>query len=618
MLAWIQTASRTTIAVGVIAMAVVLFLSINLITSLTIVGTRLDVTDQQLFTLTDDTRAILEAIDEPITLRLYLSSDLVNAIPEIRVHSEQVIELLKTYEIVSGGKVDFKQFDPVPLSVEEDEALGLGLLGFPLSVNDRGYFGLVGTNALDSMEIIRFFDPDQTAALEYDLTRLVSRLSSQASLNIGVLDGLGVFGAPGDTPSQFVQRLQAEFTVTQLDLDINNIPAFDAIVVIHPFGLIEQARYAIDQYIIRGGTALILLDTFAERSLRSAQVDGGFRFPDSYLEPLLGAWGVGMLADQIVGDPALALTVQSADGRQVAWYEQMVAVEGNFDLDDIVTAPLVQVRITSPGALYQLPGATTQFTPLITTTEFAGLIPQSTATSQNPLFSQQAFVPADGPHVLAARITGTVRTAYPNGPPQQVEGNPTPPPTLIEESVQPFNVIIVADTDLIADDHLSGNFRGASNAIFIVNALEELGGAANLTRLRSRQAVARPFTRIRDLLEEANALYGARMQALNDELADLAFAIDDMLARTPLRQEAALSPDLRVRYDQMVAQQIQDRRELRDLEAAVRSDFDSLRTNLRLINILVIPGIVIVFGLLVAIWRRARLSRYLAGRQTAG
>lgn len=614
MLNWVQNASRSTIAAISIGLAIVLFLCINLVASLTIIGTRLDVTEQKIYTLTDETRDILADITEPITLRLYLSSSLVNAAPEIRLHSERVIELLKTYEIVSNGMIDFQQFDPVSLSVEEDEALGLGIAPIQLGVNDRAYFGLVATNTLDDIEVIPFFEPTETAALEYDLTRIVSRLSNRDFPVVGVVSGLSLED-DGGGPVQFLQRLQDEFVVEQLPPDLNIIPPYiDALVVIHPYALFDPARYAIDQYVIRGGRTLVLLDTLAEMGPPSPQNAQALRFPDSYLQPVLAAWGVDMASDVVVGDQTNALTVQTADGRQYPYLEDFIA--NDFNEDDIVTAPLAGVFFQSPGSLSQLPGATTEFIPLITTSDQAGVIPQSIAMQRQPPLSAQQFVPL-GAQVLAARVTGMVRTAYPDGPPEQAAGITTDPPPLMAESTQPIDVIIVADTDFVSDEAITGASFGrpVSNSEFVVNAVEQLAGAANLTTLRGRQAIPRPFVRVQDLMADANATYQPRITALTEEYNDLNLAINDLLARNPFGQATALPADLRAQYDDMVARQLVVQRERRDLEALVQNEFDSLRATLIRNNILIVPAVVIVFGILVAIWYRVRLARYLRSRQ---
>lgn len=613
MIKWVQTTSRTTIAVSAIVMALVLFLSVNLITSLTIVGTRLDVTEQQLYTLSEETRNTLDSIQEPITLRLYLSSALVNEEPAIRLHSERVIELLKTYELLSGGMVDFQQVDPVSLSVEEDEALGIGIAPLQLSINDRAYFGLVATNSLDNIEVIPYLSPTENAALEYDLTRIIARISAIDLPAVGVLSGLSLVEGEGG-PVAFFERLQGEFRVEELPVDINNIPGvIDVLILIHPYVLAEPTRYAVDQYVINGGKVLVLLDNLAEMGPPNPQNPNLLRFPESRMSPVLEAWGVDMINDLVVGDPETARLVQSNDGRQFPWLERFDAVA--FNQDDVVTSSLSSVLFVSPASFSQRAGATTVFTPLITTSAAAGFVPQGPAMQRDPTVSQQAFVPA-GEQVIAARITGTVNTAFPDGPPEQAEGIDVLPPDLVSQSVGPVDIIVIGDSDFIADVYFDGQFSvGTSNAVLVLNAVEQLAGAADLTELRARRAQNRPFTRIDDMLADANQQYGGRIADLTEQYNNLNLQIEDLLSRTPLGQPAALSSDLRAQYDDMIAEQLRVQRERRDLQALVREEFETLRANLRLINILVIPGIVILFGILVALWRRARLTRYLRGRQ---
>jgi ABC-type uncharacterized transport system involved in gliding motility auxiliary subunit len=614
MLDWVRNANRTTIATITVVLAIILFLSINLIASLTIFGNRLDVTEDRIYTLTDETRDILADITEPITLRLYLSSSLVNASPEIRLHSERVIELLKTYENVSGGMIDFQQFDPVSLSVEEDEALGLDIAPIQISVNDRAYFGLVATNTLDDIEIIPFFEPQQTAALEYDLTRIVSRLSNRDFPIVGIISGLSL-EEDGGGPVQLIRRLEEEFIVEQLPPDTNIIPPYiDALLIIHPYVLFHPTRYAVDQYVIRGGKALLLLDMMAEQGPPNPENATLLRFPSSYFEPVLASWGVQMAPDLVVGDPETARLVQSVDGRQFPWLERFDAT--GFNPDDIVTAPLSEVLFLSPGALAPAAGATTEFTPLITTSDQAGFVPLSTAMVRQPPRSAQEFVPV-GEQVLAARITGIVQTAYPDGPPEQAEGITTLPPDLIAESVGPIDVIVVADTDLISDESLVGQTFGLSNVEFVVNAVEQLAGAANLTTLRGRETVPRPFVTIQTLMADANQEYGPTIEALTEEYNNLNLAINDLLSRNPFGQPTALPADQRAQYDEMLARQLQVQRERRDLEALVRNEFENLRARLIRNNILIVPLVVIAFGLILAAWRRARLARYVRSRRAA-
>ena len=89
------------------------------------------------------------------------------------------------------------------------------------------------------------------------------------------------------------------------------------------------------------------------------------------------------------------------------------------------------------------------------------------------------------------------------------------------------------------------------------------------------------------------------------------------LARVPGGQIEALPADARQRAAELSTRSLELRREIRDLEAQLRAELDAIDFRLRLLNILVVPGIIIVLGIGAAIWRRARLARYLRSRTSA-
>ena len=138
----------------------------------------LDLTAEQLYTLSPGTRRTLSQIDEPITLRFYFSTRLGEAIPSYAVYAQRVRELLDQYVAAAHGKIRLEVFAPQPFSDAEDRAVAFGLQGVPLnSTGEKVYFGLAGTNSTDDRQVIAFFSPDRERLLEYDLTRLVHALA---------------------------------------------------------------------------------------------------------------------------------------------------------------------------------------------------------------------------------------------------------------------------------------------------------------------------------------------------------------------------------------------------------------------------------------------------------
>ncbi len=421
----LNNANRATLAAISIAVAAVLLISIVAIGALTLRSARVDLTANQSYTVSASTRAVIENLSGPITLRFYLSSALVDEHPELRVYTDRIDELLRAYRDMSGGLIRVEHIDPVPFSAEEDQAIAYDLLGVNLSrAGEQGYIGLVGTNSVDQLEVIQALSPAREDFLEYDLTRMIARLSNPIEPRIGVIDGLGLFGSTtlNRDPSALITRLGRDYALVQIPMDATAIPDdIDALLVIHPHDLSASTLYAIDQYVIRGGPLLAFIDAVSEHSPPSQNNPAVPQYPSSNLEPLMAAWGVRMVPDAVVGDMDMALQVRGQAGNQVVVSDYppwLIVSEDNLDRNDLVTSALTLMRISSAGALEPLDGASTTFTPLIFTSENNMLYDQATILRRlDPSTLVNMFQSSGVRRTLAARITGIVNTAYPDGPP---------------------------------------------------------------------------------------------------------------------------------------------------------------------------------------------------------
>jgi len=404
----------------------------------------------------------------------------------------------------------------------------------------------------------------------------------------------------------------------------------DALVIIHPHSLTPSALYAIDQYVIRGGPVLVFLDVVAEHSSPSQTNPAVPQFPDSTLEPLLTAWGVTMVPERVVGDINMALEIRGQAGDQIVIAEYppwLIVDQDNLNRDDVITAQLSLMRISSAGTLQRLPNATTVITPLIQTTPESMLYEQATIMRRfDPTTLITMFEPSGTRQVVAARIVGPVETAFPEGappPPEPKEDEEAPPepPELITQSVGSIAVVIVADTDMLANDHNVAESGGQStqNSDFVVNALDSLTGGTKLIGLRGLGLVFRPFTRVDEFEAAAEQQYFDTEQRLQAELDEVEDRLTEL--RAPIDAEGQLGALTRQQQEAITEfnqRSIELRQELRDVRGALRQEIDSLDIWLKLINILAVP-IVVIIGVGVFVWRHVRLARYLRGRQaTAG
>jgi len=478
-----RTRQRTLFSGLGLAIIAVLFVAVVILSNALLRSTRIDLTDDRLYTVSEGTRAVIGKIDEPITLRFYLSDRLAREIPAIGIYAQRVRDLLEEYAAISDGKIRLEVYDPEPFSPAEDRAVGFGLQGVPVDQSgELVYFGLAGTNAVDEREIIPFFDQSREALLEYDLTKVVHNLATLEKPKVGLISGLPIAGTPyaaraGQDDSWVVYgQLRQFFDVQMLSANAPTIPDdIKLLVLIHPKIGSEATLYAIDQFVLGGGKVLAFVDPFSEAEATTPQ-PGGQPPSDtsSNLPKLFKAWGIEVPGDTVVGDLAAARRVQvptrNAQTRVAAIdYPFWLSLgKRNFDADSPVVAQLETMNIASPGHIVKLPDSTVAVEPLITTSRQSGTVATSVMQGpgpMDPLRITNAFKPTGEQYVLAARLHGKLKTAFPEGPPKPAgeaaekpaDGAAAAPkpetatPKQLMESAEETNVVVVADVDMLAD-----------------------------------------------------------------------------------------------------------------------------------------------------------------------
>ena len=614
-----------------LALAVVLFLAINVFTETAIKGVQFDLTEKSLYTLSDGTKETLAAVKEPITLRFFSTRQLTESTPGLTAYGERVQELLERYVALSNNLVKLELVDPEPFSPEEDRAVGFGLSGVPITeAGDLGYFGLAATNTTDDTDVIPFLTPQREQFLEYDLTRMINNLANPKKKVIALISGIPVDSDPLKKYKAWalIDQLRQFFEVRPQGLTPKITDDVDLLMIVHPFGLSDESKYAIDQYVLAGGKAMIFVDPHAEEGARSNQA---LRLPaglGSHLPKLFKAWGIKFDRDKVLGDLKAGQRVQAGVDsfgrpiitRYVAW---TTYGPENINSSDVTTSQLRLVNFGTPGYFEIEEAATTMVEPLITSTEASGPFDaESVRRNPQPAEILKEFRPQNKTYLLAARVSGNVKSAFPDGPPKKnvkkdddkKKDAATPKPHL-KESVKPINLIAVADTDFMADlfwvqtQDLFGQqvvVPTANNADFIVNAADNLSGTSSLINLRSRGLSARPFELVQNIQNEAEDKYRAKERSLVKELEDVEKKMQELQNRERAKSAAVLSPEQQAEIAKFRARVLEIRQELRQVQLNLRRDIDNLDARLKVLNIAAVPAAVAILALLVAFVRRNR------------
>ena len=636
---------RRSLARGGLVLAVGLFLAVNILASETMTAWRLDLTANRLFTLSKGTRNILKGLDEPIALRLFYSAKLFEGIPSLQSHGARVRDLLDEYVAEAGGKLTLTVIDPEPFSEAEDEAVANGVNQLPISGSgDRGYLGLVGTSSADDRAVIPFLSPEKEQSLEYEVTKLVYTLAHPKKRVIGLITTLPLMGDPmrmaggaGGGPTALATMLREAFEIRELGTEVGAIDKdIDTLVVVHPKTLSDGTRYAIDQFVLKGGKAMVFVDPYAEedRSTPDPQNPAALPKLDSDLPDLLERWGIKLVKDKLAADieAAISVTYAGPSGpRQIEYLPWLRLREANLNRRDFVTNELGQLNLGTAGVLEPVKDAKTEFTPLFSTGKKAMLMDRDAVMfSRDPAALMQGFKPGDQSLVLAARLSGVVKTAFPQGKPRNAEGkkaegdtaDPAPSADAVDkdfiaESKGPVNVIVVGDTDILADrfwvqmqDFLGLNVPQAiaDNANFVINALDNLGGNDDLISLRSRGEYARPFTKVASIQRDAELRLRDRERGLQEKLKDTEKKIQDLQRKKGEGSTLLLSSEQKREIESFRDEQLKTRKELRAVQHDLRRNIERLGDWLKFINIALIPILIGLGAALAGVWRARRAA----------
>lgn len=611
-------------------LSILIFVLANILFQPRMDGARIDFTEGGLYTVSEGTKNTLKDLAEPVELTFVYTRRVAQDFPGIRSYAARVRELLQAYKGVAGADLEIREIDPTPFSRAEDEVIDAGISAIETGGDDPLYFGIIGRNRVDDVRVIPFLSPDTESTLEYDLTRLITRLDKPDPPVVTILSSMRGMQGDGREDGYFILREAAKsFQIRQLAANFVTIPEdTDVLFIAHPPELTEYQLYLIDQFLLRTGRALILLDPASKASAGDGSIfDVSEKRTRSDLARIADTYGV-ILSETAVADieHALVVPVETDDGRVVNMEQPlfMSIPRGLVSPQDVITSDLSRtLNFGASGAFSVDLEDGQEFTPLVVTSEAPSLIDaERAARNMSPGDVLKAYEVKQGPYALAGRQTGPLKTAFPNGTvPLDVPDDPVLAELAIaaageasphlSEAVGPVDIVWVADADLLDDGffiNLNTNQLIADNAAFILNALDNLGGGQELVTLRSRAPSLRPMTLVDNMRSEAQQRFQAEEARLTDQLARAQARMEELRQRDDTGGffdgdlETNLSSEERAELATLRQDISRIRDRLRDIERDFRRNIDGLERTLKIVNIWGGPFLVILLGFFV--WRR--------------
>jgi ABC-type uncharacterized transport system involved in gliding motility auxiliary subunit len=625
--------SRRTGLLAALVLLMLAFVGLTLVTSRWMrAGGRVDLTADHLYTLTPGTLRIVDNLHAPLKLTLYFSEHAARDLPQLRSYEERVYEMLQEMVARTHGRLRLQVVDPMPYSDDEVSAESYGLSPINAGNNrERVFFGLVGSTAPASSDsdndadndsqpggktlTIPLLDPARETFLEYDIVKLLYELNEPVKPHIGLISSLPVQGNPviGDEPWTVMRQLSQLFDVKTLDpAKLDHIgDDIQVLLLIHPKQLSSNALYAIDQYVLRGGRLVVFVDPDAELDATPFVDSNGVTDDhNSDLPKLFTAWGVKYDPKKVVLDRSRALRIELADNSALNHPAMLGLTAQELNHDDVVTASLQRVNISSAGYFDLAADAHLRLLPLLQSTTDATIVPTQRLleSSRDPASLLDGYQPNNTHYVIAARLRGTFPSAFPERAKQAGH---------LEHSGSDAEVILVADTDLLSDrlwvsyaQSLLGQTQLsaiANNGDFITNIADNLSGSSALLSIHGRSTSQRPFTKVQALQNAADQKFLVKKQELQRELAETRSRLTELQPAKAGRGDAA-SAEQKSEIEKFLQRQLAINRELRNVQHQLNAEIDALGLRLKFINIVLVPALLTLFGLIYG-WRRSRRSR---------
>ena len=579
---------------------------------------RADFTAERLYTLSDGSRKVLAKLDADVTLKYYVSSSAADMPVNLKTYANQVENLLKEYERASGGRLVLEAYDPKPDSDAEEWAQRYGIE--PRTVNPFGapvYFGVVAVCG-DREEALARLTPETESTLEYDLTRLVTRVAWPERPVVGLMTSLdGVLGGEmnpmmmqmGQRPPQgwaAFSELAKDYDVRAVATDADSIDEdVKALVLLHAKDLSDKTLYAIDQFVLRGGRLIACVDPFsikdmlASRQNPQAMQMGGGDGP-STLGKLFDTWGVKFETSKLACDLSAATKLNAGDGG-VEDNPAFLSLDAkNMDSGDLLVSQLTQVMFPFAGALgFEGKDDSLKFTPVITTSKDHSCLVDRWSVQFGMDSLVRQLSPDGESRTLAARIDGTFKTAYPNGP----DGTNDVSKALSEGK---GSVLVFADSDFLADEFCVrvlrtpfGNMAQPlnDNLALFSNIIEQFAGREELIGVRSRGKSNRPFVVVDELEAEALAQWQREQAKFEAELQQTQQRLSALQKEKSGNERFILSPEQQNEIAKLRKAQAKTRRELKNVRKKLTAGIDSLGLRLKVYNIVLVPVLVVLFGL---------------------
>lgn len=621
---------------------------------------RVDVTAEQLHSLSDETRALLAELpeDRPIFIQAYVSP----VVPEPFVQTRSnLISVLEEIDAIGGARVEVLIHDTeafTDAAREARETFGIGPrpvrnVSTARSEVEQVYLGVAFTCGAEE-QVVGFFDVGLPA--EYEIMRSIRVVARADRKRIGVVATMAnLFGGTNFQQNQFtpqwsvVTELRKQYDVVEISPEMAISQDVDALLVPLPSSLQTDEQGFVSDYIRSGKPALILVDPLPAVNPTLSPTewvgDGNpFTYPPGQPRPgprgnvreWIGRLGVDWEPTRIVWDSYNPHPELAHMPEDVVFLGAGNGNAATFSSADPMTSHLQELVLLYPGQLGPTDDLRYEFEALLRSGNASGTNGYFSLVRGSPYGPQVNPSPPrrqdDDDYIMAARVRfvgNDTAVASENTPGNREDNGDEGTEDTDDLSVAPageVDIIVVADLDFVSEQFFAIREQAPGglnfdNITFFLNAMDTLLEEDSFIDLRSRRARHRTLERVeaqtaeyiqQRTTEERQAEVDAE-QALTDAQQRLNDRVEELQGRTDIdaqtkqimvqnleevenRRLSVLSTNINTEKDT----RIQASRE--NMESQVRQ----IQTSIKTFAILLPPVPVILLGIVIFARRQRR------------
>ncbi|MEJ6580912.1 MAG: Gldg family protein [Akkermansiaceae bacterium] len=646
-LSMLPSSSVIRAAFGTAVLAALVFFVTQLISSTSIGTKNIDLTEDNRYTLTDGTRAILSELAEPVTINYYVTRDVDGTPADFKRYIPRVDGFLREIEgLANKGLITVNFIDPEPNTDEEDAALLDQVQQVDVTQDDKMIFG-ASISSLEKKTVIPFFNPDSETQLEFDVISAIAEVSTRTQPTVGLVTAHNMTaGGSSGRGWLFNQVLNRTYNVANLGMDVTSnlddiydnqkwgeAPDFldpeklPLVLVVHPAGITPAAEFALDQYLLRGGTVVACVDSFSIAAQQSAQQPQFPGMPPQGGTPTSSSLPELFKKHQIVYNSQVIIdrpyAVQQNPGILLLSKEAMPLK------DDISLASIQNLAFALSGG-FSSPSGKTMGPGLDVSTlvessyQYAFVDGESLSTPQGAQglrFALGSNKEEDKKQSYVTLLSGNFETAFPDGAPLQQEENAEtdekkqedPKPTHLTKGEQRGNLYLIADSDFLYDG-LAYQFQSfgssgfmqtvSGNGPFLFNIIDQASGSKHLIGARARTPMYRNFTVLKELEAELERKAGDKIEKYRKEATNAANEINKIRSEMTQNNAAQLAPEIQEKITEFRKAEVDANKAIRNEQKSYQSQIDTLKAGIFWHTLLWLPVAVIAIGLGVFIYRR--------------